>query len=695
MTKRKIKRRDFLKLSGTATLGAVLASCSTAPVEEEPTDVPVVEEVPEPEPTEVPEAEPVVEAPVEVVEGFGEAPLLAERVAAGDLPPVEERMPVAPAVVGQRAEIGVYGGEARMMNLGWNWFTSMYGWFSERFLDYSDLDLRTLIPNIFESWEMSEDGKTFTFHLREGLKWSDGVPFTTEEVDFWWNDFANYEGLGWVNWQFRFGGENAQFDFIDDYTFKMTFVSPFGQFPAHITRWFPGMDAFSYLKHYMKQFHEAYADEAELAALVEEAGFETWQGLFFDRGQWGVGMWMATTDILNVPTLAPWRIIEKDDNTAFYFYERNPYYWKVDEAGNQLPYLDNIRIEYSADTTIVTQKIIQGELDYAGPHDVSMARFPLYKENEPDNTYIVADYLSSMIDRYVLFPQHTVADEVLAEIVQHPNFVKALSVAIDREEINQSLYFGQAKMGQLSPMPNSKYYKEEYGTAWAQYDPTLANQLLDEMGLDQLDDEGFRLRSDGERLRYNIEHAGSRVGVVTGEYTEMVVSFWRDVGIDATTEEIEEGLLSERMQNSEVHCTIWHADRCTDTLMPLEMDWFIPLRQDQGGASSVWASWYDAADRTAEDLVEPPEYMKQLYEWHDQMNSVIDEDERVAIGQKIFDYLAENPISIGSVLECPAPLIFNKNFRNLPRPKIPIGWDSYGVGMYRPEAFFYEGGERA
>jgi peptide/nickel transport system substrate-binding protein len=343
----------------------------------------------------------------------------------------------------------------------------------------------------------------------------------------------------------------------------------------------------------------------------------------------------------------------------------------------------------------VTLKVIQSELDYVGPHDVTIARYPLYKENEPTGNYVVGDYLSCMTDRYTLYPQHNLVDKVLEEIVNHPNFVKALSVAIDREEINQSLFFGLARMGQMGPMPMSKYYKEAYGTAWAQYDPSLANDLLDGIGLTERDGEGFRLRPDGERLRFNIEHAGSRVGASAQEFAEMVVTFWREVGIDATAKEIQESLYNERLVAGEIHCGFWHADRCTDLLLPLEWRWYIPVNTNQGGAAQKWAQWYLAADKSEEGLEEPPDYIKQLFDWHDQLNVVVDEDERVEIAQKIFDYLAETPLAIGTILESPAPLLLNKNMRNLPRPKVPVGWDTYGISTYHPEAFYYVGGERA
>jgi peptide/nickel transport system substrate-binding protein len=308
-----------------------------------------------------------------------------------------------------------------------------------------------------------------------------------------------------------------------------------------------------------------------------------------------------------------------------------------------------------------------------------------------------------MSDRDVFFPQHvifkedgTTRDTVLEEIVNHPNFVKALSVAIDRDEINESLFYGTARMGQLAPLPSSKYYKEEYGTAWAQFDKDLANQLLDEMGLDKKNDQGIRLRSDGEPLSYVIEQAGLRVGPLTPKMSELVAAYWRDIGIDATSKEVESALLSTRMNNGLVHCTVWHADRCTDLLMPLEMQWYIPLpASGQGGASSLWANWWAAADKTAEGLIEPPDQIKKYYDLYAQMTSTVDEDERVKFGQQIFDGLAETPLSIGVLLEVPAPLIFNKNLRNLPKPKSVIGWDTYGDSTYHPETFFYEGGQRA
>jgi peptide/nickel transport system substrate-binding protein len=655
----------------------------------------------------------VIEKIVEVPKAVAEPPALAEKVAGGALPPVADRLPLNPFVVGGREAIGTYGGEVRQIHHDVVWSVSTYDWYSDRLLQYSDIDLRTLAPCMLESWEAAEDGTTFTLHMRKGLKWSDGAPVTTEDVDFWWNDWATVDGLGWVGAAFagvagpgrRTGAEFAgaerrwaEIEIIDDYSFRVKYGYPFGLFPHVLTRHPGGYPAEGPLmpKHFLKDYHLKYAGEAALKKLMDDLALETWEQVLNRFVQWGMNVWQFPTYARGFPTLAPWIPVEYPAEGLILF-DRNPYYWKVDMAGNQLPYIDKIRLDFVASVEAMNMKAIGGELDWLGMHDVTVARYPLYKENEERGRYVVGDYLSCMTDRYILFPRHTLpADPVLEQIASHPNWVKALSVAIDREEINESLFFGLARMGAHSPMPMSKYYKEKYGTAWAQYDPALANKLLDEMGLTRRDGAGFRLRPDGKRLSYHIEHAGIRVGVAVHEFTEMVCTFWREIGIEATTKEIAEALYGERMMADEIHCGIWHADRVTDMLMPIEMCWFLPVgNQAQGNPSAAWTAWFNAPDREAEGLVEPPARIKQLLEWHDKMREAVDENERVALGQQIFDDLAENPLAIGSVLESPCPLIINKNLRNVPRPKVPIGWDTYGINTYHTAAFYYEGGKRA
>lgn len=676
---RKLRRRDFLKISATAIVGGVVASCTPTP---QATTGPAAE-------TQAPAA---TQPPAE--SASKEAPMFVEMVKAGTLPPLDQRLPVNPVVVSDREAIGVYGGEMRLTMFDPVWWVSAYDILVERFLVYSDKDGRTIVPNVFEGYEVTPDGKTYTFKLRKGMKWTSGDEITTEDVRFWWEDHMTNTDINaspW--WQFRFGGKNMEFEVVDDVTFKFTFAAPFGNFPAHLTRWTPGQDCIIFPSKYLKQYHPKYTDQAKLEADAKEAKLETWVQWYNTHIQGGV--WGGPEYTIEYPRIFAWNL-KANPAQGLYQWERNPYYFKVDASGNQLPYVDTLRFDYVAASENHKVKLAQGEVDILGQHIVTMADYPFYKDNAEKGKYIVGDYVSSMGDRVTLFPQHTlVEDPGMTEIVRDYRWVQALSMAIDRDEINETLFYGTARVGQMSPMPTSKYYKEEYGSAFAQYDKAAAEKLLDDMGLKKGSD-GFRTRPDGSQLQYNIENAGIRVGPVVPKFCEMVVSYWREIGINASTKEIQESLYNERMQNGQVHVGVWHADRCTDMLLHIEPQWFIPTSNgSQGGCDAKWGQWYLAADKTAEGLVEPPADIKKLLDTFDQMTAVVDENERVRLGQEIFDFLAKNPLQIGSVLECPAPLCFNKSLRNLPKPKAYIGWDSYGLSTYHPEAFYFEGGVRA
>lgn len=693
---RKLKRRDFIKLSSVAVLGTVAAACAPkveAPVAEQPTTQ--AEKATQPAAEAAPTTAPVEQATVapETIKKAGEPPFLADKVKSGKLPPLEERLPENPLVVANREAIGVYGGEIRMDTFDPIWWTSFYDVIVDRMLVYSDQNTSEIVPNVLESWEVTPDGKTWSFKMRKGMKWSDGEPMTTEDVRFWWEDHMADKDINsspW--WQFRFGGENMKVEIVDDFNFKFTFATAFGNFAAHCTRWSVN-DGFMLPSHYLKQFHAKYTDKAKLEEAAKAAKLETWVQYYNSKVV--PGIWGGPTGVLEFPRFSPWNVVE-NPKEGIYLWERNPYYWKVDTEGNQLPYIDTCRLDYVASTETTKQKIAQSELDIVGQHEVTMMEYPFYKDNESKANYKVGDYISSMGDRVTVFPYHTIADDkVLTDLVRDYRWVEALSQAIDREEINQSIFYGQAKMGQMSPMPTSKYYKESYGKAWANYDVDAANKLLDDMGLKKGAD-GIRLRPDGKKLTYVIEHSGIRVGPAVPKVCEMIAAYWREIGIDASSKEIQDSLLVERKTNAQIQATVWHADRCTDMLLPIEPQWFIPTSNgSQGGCDAKWGQWYLAPDKKAEGLVEPPDDVKKMLDTFDQMTAVVDENERVKLGQSIFDYLEGHPLEIGLILECPAPLLFNKNLRNLPKAKAYIGWDSYGLSTFHPEAFYYEGGKRA
>lgn len=699
MMKRDLRRREFLRFATTAFVGTVAVACG-APATTEPQVIKETEIVKE----TVKETEIVVQT-VEVPKGMTEPPMLEALVKSGVLPAIEDRLPTAPYVVGGREAIGTYGGDIRMTMFDTVWFTSAYDMNSDRLLQYSDADYRTIYPHVLESYEVTPDGKEWTFYMRKGMKWSDGTPMTNEDVRFWWEDWQlNTDLKAAPDWQYRFGGEPMKVEFPDDYTYKFTFAVPFGNFGAHMTRWHNNSGGPLYPSHFLKRFHPKYADATSLDAAVADAGVEGWVNLFGRWGDWGVAQWQApvigSVSVVEYPVCNAWHIVEIPQD-GLLLWERNPYYWKVDLAGNQLPYIDTMRFDYVANLEANKLKMAQGEMDIVSQHDVTIADYPFYKENEATSNYTVSEMSSCMSDRYVFFPQHFVAyddgtpDEGWNDLIQnHPEFMQALSVAVDREEINESKFYGLALMGQICPHPTSKYYKPEYGQAFASYDPEKAGELLDSVGCTKGAD-GMRTRPDGKKLEILIEHAGSRVGPSCAAIAEMIATYWNAIGIATVSKEIQESLYTERMGQHKVYCGVWHADRCTDMLLHLQPQWYIPTADwAQGTCSSAWTQWYQAADRKAEGLIEPPVWIQDLYGYFEQMSAVVSEDERIALGQKIFDFMAERPLEIGLIQSCPAPLLFNKNMRNLPRTGAPVGWDTYGLSTYHPEAFFYEGGVR-
>lgn len=374
MSKRKLNRREFLKSATVSAIGALAAA----------TGLP---------------------AKADAASLYGEAPMLKARVAAGTLPPVDLRLPQAPLTVGAGKKIGRYGGELRTIHKDKIFFVSNYDLNAERLLTYSDQSLSTIVPNILESWQVSPDGKVWTFHLRHGMKWSDSSPLTSEDVRFWWVDYINHPDLApYVPWQFRFGGSKMSVEISDDHTFKFTFAAPFGNFAAHLTRWY----AFGQVllpAAYMKQFHASYADPTALAALISEYGFTTWVDLFNFKVNAG-GIWQGPQGCTEVPVLSPWKIIS-NPQPGLYHWERNPYYWKVDMANNQLPYIDTLRYDWVSDDNEVKLKLGAGQIDLLGQHDVSITNYPFYQANQSAGNYVIGNYLSCMSDRYVLFPQHT------------------------------------------------------------------------------------------------------------------------------------------------------------------------------------------------------------------------------------------------------------------------------------------------
>jgi peptide/nickel transport system substrate-binding protein len=427
-------------------------------------------------------------------ETYGEAPMLAERVASGDLPPVEERLPENPLVYRTMDIVGEYGGTMRhdSINIDQDWHLRHTN--SANMIEMpasASWDAVSTVygvpkqPGILESFGMNEDGTEFTGTIRKGLKWSDGTPVTTTDVAFNFNDVLLNEEIypapsTWLTW----GGGNTELTIVDDYTFKYTFAAPYGSFiEAEVTLWPATFYKHLYPSHYLSQYHKDYADPDELLAMMQAEEYNTmdeWVQFFGDkRAMWGVDRSFELDNGKTIPTLNPFIAVE-DQGNGNYLLERNPYFYMVDQEGNQLPYIEKLQRTYIADSEQADLSIIAGNTDMSCM-SISIDSFPLYKEHEADGNYVALPLPAWQDQIYIVgfnewagvkppllesagmeAPADPVDDSSydpgLSEVYSDVRFRRAMSLALDRDTMNEALYLGLGRPAQVAPRPGTPFY---------------------------------------------------------------------------------------------------------------------------------------------------------------------------------------------------------------------------------------------
>jgi len=601
--------------------------------------------------------------------------MLAELVAAGQLPPVDERLPRNPVVLDGVAGIGNYGGTIRRGYMGVSdyWGPNKMQQVSLTWFN-SDLSLR---PDLAESWEVNEDATQWTFHLREGTKWSDGTPFTTKDMKWWYDNVLNHEALTNLLFTFRVDyttGSPAQVmqaEFPDDYTAVFTFAHPNPLFAYRVTRSQPFVPA-----HYMEQFHADFADEAELQRLTEEAGFETWDQLFNERnrpnelGRPSVGIWLPTNRL----------------GEQLFVLERNPYFIQVDSAGNQLPYIDKVTHLLFEGPEAFNTRIIAGEVDFQARH-VSVGNFTLFKENEANGDYKVI--LGVTAGHEAFQPNLTTKNMQLREFFQNRDVRLALSYAINRDEVNELIYSGTATPRQYSPMSQSPQYYEKLSNAHLDYDPERANQLLDAAGYAARDAEGFRLWKDGSgTLSFTIESIWP-TGDPREDAAQTVVRYFADVGVKCAYRAVERTLYTEHFNANEIESGFWGGDRA---LLPLiaPFIWTASQPQPDRPWAVAWNLWKNNPnDPNAE---EPPEghWIWRIWELWDQTAQEPDEQRRNELFFQILDIWAEELPMIGILGELPAPIIVKNGLQGVPPEGYPIDDPTKDEQLVNPQTFYWD-----
>ena len=664
-------RRTFLRMSGLSAAAAVVAACGSSDADAEP---------------QAADDAPAEEAPAADAgppSKYNESPLLAERVAAGDLPPVDERLPANPVVIEPLEEIGQYGGTTRVAignpNALFGDPQAVMG--TELILRIAS-DFSSITSGLAESWEFNDDATEQVLHLREGLMWSDGAPFSADDFIFSWHDL-------WLNEEYAPGGPPSQWkagassagdpltmEKIDDHTIKLTFSKPYPLIVLHETFYAGSQGGLWQPAHYLKQFHPDYGDADEIAAMTEDAGFEDWHQLLRDKGR--VGSTIPAQ--IGLPGMTAF--IRVDDAPDHHTYERNPYYWKVDTAGNQLPYIDNTIVFVIDNREVANAKLIAGELEFSG-RQADLANMELYTANLESADLKIKLWKSTFPGRTVIVPNHTHKDPQVRDLFTNKDVRHAMSVAIDREEINDVVYFGLGEPRQWAAWPESKYYKEGDGDHWAQFDPDMAMELLDQAGYSEKDSDGFRLFPDGSRVSWIIQLDTEQADVL--DVFELVVEQWREVGLDPSIRPINRSHLNELVAANDFGMSGWEGD-----ISDITWVWCGRLNHP-GQCNTPWGKGYDVwlkGDTENEIAVEPPDEVAWVFHrWQDMIDAVT-EEEHISIARELWDWFYDYLPGFGTV-GIPKPVVMKKNLTNFPDDGV-WGYSVIRAVPVHPEQFFYK-----
>jgi peptide/nickel transport system substrate-binding protein len=592
----------------------------------------------------------------------GEAPALAERVAAGDLPPLEERLPSQPETVSGPDGIGRYGGDLRFGLRGSSDHNHILRIVGPQGLVRWDPTYQEVVPNVADSFEINADATEFTFHLRDGMKWSDGTPFTADDVLFNVNDLVLNEDYAPTPTRYMAGGEPMTVEKLDDYTVKFTFAASYGDFLAELASPL-GQHPVLYAKHYCGQFHPDYAEDID--AVVAENAAGDWRNLFQQKcGDIEIPSRWGNTER---PTLDPWVATEPYTGGATrVVMERNPYFWQVDAEGNQLPYIDRLVAPIAQDVESLILQVIAGDIDFGLRHLDAPANRPVLAENREAGGYDFFEASSVGGSNMVINLNLTSKNPALRELFNKKDFRVALSLGMNRPEIIETVLFGQGEPWQQGPFADHPNYHERISTQYLEFDPDQANALLDGLGLERGAD-GMRQMADGQPVRFTIDV----IPTLQPEHVdmlEMISQEWAELGVQMDVNPIERTFFYERTSNSNDHDAAvwggqasWVPGEIPQQIVPVHHDsrWGIP-----------WSQWYNTGGAQGE---EPPASVKERMQLYDQAKATVDAEQRRALIQQIAD-IAADEFEVFSVSKAiPTYGIVKNDLRNVPKT-MPSSW---------------------
>ncbi|WP_373087700.1 ABC transporter substrate-binding protein [Sneathiella sp.] len=601
-------------------------------------------------------------------------PFFQEAVNNGTLPPMAERLPKTPLVVtpGEGQTLGEYGGKLRMLIGNPSDVKMMFVYGYARLVGYTE-DLK-IKPDILESIDVKE-GRIFTMKLRAGHKWSDGVPFTSEDFRYWWEDVANNKKLSPAGppATLMVNGELPKVAFPDPLTVVYSWSVPNPDFLAQLASAAPLL--IYRPAHYLKQFHESHIDMSKLSK-IEQIKLRSWAAEHNRRDN------MYKFDNPELPTLQPWLNTTATPATRF-IGKRNPYFHRVDTEGRQLPYIDELIFTVS-EGKLIPAKTASGDIDLQA-RGLRLQDATFLKEGEKRSHYKTLLWPTVRGSHFVLYPNLNSENEMWRKLMRDVRFRRALSLAIDREEINDTLFFGLAVEGNNAVQEQSPFYTDKLRSNWAEYDIDKANALLDDMGLTKKDGDGRRLLPNGNPIVIVIETAGEETE--QSDILELVQESWKDIGITVFTKPSQRNVFRNRIFSGETVMSVWSG---FEDGVPNELS-SPATRAPTSQQSFQWPKWgqyYETKGKSGEPIDMPE--AKHLFELYQKWLATTDDEEKAEIWKEMLEIHAEQQFTIGVVGAILQPVVVSDRLKNVPKKAI-FNWDPGAqFGIYHPDMFWFE-----
>lgn len=612
-----------------------------------------------------------------------ESAFLQGHVDSGALPAAADRLPVNPLVITPLERAGQQGGDWNHALVGGGSASMLV-----RYQGYDGLvrytpDWSGIEANAAESYEVNTDATEYTIKLRQGHKWSDGQPFTTADVQFWYDAYltdkeTNQGGNAW----WSSGGELAKLEVIDEQTFKVVFASPNGFFLQQMA-WADQDQLVRCPKHYLEQFHIRYNPDAD--KLAKQEGLESWIALF----QREVGYLDTNVYFQNAkrPALTAWVFSREGgsalgQNTETTIAVRNPYYFKVDTEGTQLPYFDRVVYQMVADPEVLLLKTLQGEIDIMDQYICTPANKPVLFDGQEagDYGFYTLKETAANVMAFQLNLNHL--DATKRELFNTIEFRQALSTAIDRQALIDAVFVGQGSPAQPSMREDDPLYNEQLAKQWTEYDPDKANQMLDAIIPDK-DGEGYRLDKDGRRVSIIFEIDQTRTTFL--DMFELAIPMFQAVGIDAQMRTMDRSLWEERVRRGREYDATAHQFGANSGIAAmLDPRFYVPINNNCFYAPG-WSLYYTQPDNEAAD--EPPPAVKAQQDLYRQLVGTADAAKQQELMAQVLQNAADLFFTFGVSLPADGYGVVKNAVVNLPEV-MPnsFGWPTPGPA--RPEQFF-------